>query len=587
MKSFFKIFLASFLALLLFSMIGFFVFLGIVSALTSADKAETGQKAMLVIDLAKTYPEIGVENPLARLSNKDNGDIPSLYDVIRMIDYARRDSAVKGIYLKCSRNGNGFGASEELRDALAAFKAGGKFIYAYGDVINQGGYYVANVADKLYCNPKGGVDWRGYSAQLVFVKGLLEKLQIEPQIFYAGKFKSATEPFREKQMTDANRRQMSELLGDLYGHFLLQTAAARKIDTATLHQYANENRIQYAEDALQCKLVDGLKYEDEVKEEIKGRLGVENISKINFISLGKYAKAVEFKRTGSGRDRIAVIYAQGDIIDGKSSQDMIGSETYRDLVRKARFDKNVKAIVIRINSGGGSALASENIWRELSLARKDKPVVVSFGDVSASGAYYLSCNADSIFAQPTTITGSIGVFTLLPNMQKFFNNKLGITFDGVKTSPDADLFSAAKPLSESQKRYLQNSVDSTYQDFKERVAQGRKKDIAFIDSVGQGRVWSGARALQLGLVDRLGGLSDAIASAARLAKISEYRLKEYPEPYNLLQQLMGGYQEQARRSALKEELGEDGIKTWNIVKRTKQMMGVAQARIPFEWNFEY
>lgn len=586
MKSFFKIFLATLLALVVFTVIGFFLLTGMVTALTTADKAETGEKAVLVIDLAKNYPEIGVENPIARLSKKDDGDIPSLYDVIRLIDHARRDSAVKGIYLKCGSNANGFGASEELRNALASFKSGGKFVYAYGDVINQGGYYVANVADKLYCNPKGGVDWRGYSAQLVFVKGLLEKLQIEPQIFYAGKFKSATEPFREKQMTEANRQQMTELLNDLYGHFLTQTAAARKIDTATLHQYANENRIRFAQDALQYKLVDGLKYEDEVREEIKGRLGVENITKINFISLGKYSKAVSFKRTGSSRDRIAVIYAQGDIVDGKSSQDMIGSDTYRDLVRKARFDKNVKAIVIRINSGGGSAQASENIWRELSLARKDKPVVVSFGDVSASGGYYLSCNADSIFAQPTTITGSIGVFTLLPNMQKFFNEKLGITFDGVKTSPDADLFSAAKPLSESQKRYLQNSVDSTYQVFKERVAQGRKKDIAFVDSIGQGRVWSGTRALQLGLVDRLGGLSDAIAAAARLAKLSEYRLREYPEPYNLLQQIMGGYQEEARQSALKEELGEEGIRTWNVIKRTKQMMGVEQARMPFELNIE-
>jgi protease-4 len=586
MKSFFKIFLATLLALVVFSVIGFFVFIGIVSAITSADKAETGSKAVLVVDLAKNYPEIGVENPLTRLSGKEDGDVPALYDVIRMIDHARKDSAVKGIYLKCGNNANGFGSSEELRRALVAFKSAGKFVYAYGDVINQGGYYVANMADKLYCNPKGGVEWRGYSAQLVFVKGLLEKLQIEPQIFYAGKFKSATEPFREKQMTEANRLQLSVLLGDLYGNFLLQTAAARKVDTATLHQLANESRIQFAADALQYKLVDGLKYEDEVKEEIRARLGAENIDKINFVSLGKYAKAADFKRTGSDSNRIAVIYAQGDIIDGKSDQDMIGSETYRALVRKTRLDKSVKAIVIRINSGGGSALASENIWRELTLARKDKPVVVSFGDVSASGAYYLSCNADSIFAQPTTITGSIGVFTLLPNMQKFFNDKLGITFDGVKTSPDADLFSAAKPLSETQKRYLQTSVDSTYHDFKERVAQGRKKDIAFIDSIGQGRVWSGTRALQLGLVDRLGGLNDAITSAARLAKISEYRLKEYPEPYNVLQRIMGGYKDEARQSALKAELGEDGIKTWNTIKKTKQMMGVEQARLPFDFTVE-
>jgi protease-4 len=586
MKSFFKIFLASLLALVVFSVIAFFVFLGFVSALTSEKEAETGAKAVLVIDLAKNYPEIGTENPFARLSDKEDGDVLALYDVVRMIRHAKKDSAVKGIYLKCNRNNNGFGASEDIRKALLDFKSAGKFVYAYGDVINQGGYYVANVGDKVYCNPKGGVDWRGYAFQLAFVKGLLEKLEIEPQIFYAGKFKSATEPLREKQMTEANRLQLSVILGDLYGYFLQQTAAARKLDTATLHQYANENRIQFAADALQYKLVDGLKYEDEVKEEIRARLKVERIDKINFISLGKYAKATDFKHSGKGRDRIAVIYAQGDIVDGKGDKDMIGSETYRELIRKARLDKNVKAIVVRINSGGGSSLASENLWRELTIARKDKPVVVSFGDVAASGAYYLSCNADSIFAQPNTITGSIGVFSIIPNMQKFFNNKLGITFDGVKTSPDADMLTAAKPLNETQRRYLQNSVDSIYQDFKERVAQGRKKDIQFIDSIGQGRVWSGNRAIQLGLVDKLGGLDEAIACAARLAKISEYRLKEYPEPYNLLQLIFGGYQQEATQSAIKAELGEDGVKTYNTIKRVKQMTGIPQARLPFDFSIE-
>lgn len=586
MKSFFKIFLASLLALVVFSVIAFLVFLGFVSALTSEKEAATGEKAVLVIDLAKNYPEIGTENPFARLSDQEDGDVLALYDVVRMIQHAKNDANVKGIYLKCNRNNNGFAASEEIRKALLDFKSARKFVYAYGDVINQGAYYVANVGDKVYCNPKGGLDWRGFAFQLTFLKGTLEKLEIEPQIFYAGKFKSATEPLREKQMTEANRLQLSVILGDLYGYFLQQTAVTRKTDTATLHQHANENRLQFAEDARKYEMVDGLKYEDEVKEEIKGKLGVERIDKINFVSLGKYAKASDFKHSGKGRHRIAVIYAQGDIVEGKGDRDMIGSESYRELIRKARLDKNVKAIVLRINSGGGSSQASENIWRELTIARKDKPVVVSFGDVAASGAYYLSCNADSIFAQPNTITGSIGVFSIIPNMQKFFNNKLGITFDGVKTSPDADMLTAAKPLNETQKKYLQNSVDSIYLDFKERVAQGRKKDIQFIDSIGQGRIWSGSRAIQLGLVDRLGGLGDAIACAARMAKITEYRLKEYPEPYNLLQLILGGYQQEAKQSAIKAELGEEGIKTYNTIKKVKAMVGAPQARIPFEFTIE-
>jgi protease-4 len=584
MKSFFKIFLASFLAFVVLCVIIFFIFIGVISGLTSSEKEKTGTQAVLVVDLSRNYPEIGVENPLARFTGKDGEDVPSLYDVVRMIKYAKTDTAVKGIYIKCGSNGNSMGSSQEIRNAIIDFKGSGKFVYAYGDVISQGGYSVGNIADKIYCNPKGGVDWRGYAIQLAYVKGLLQKLEIEPQIFYAGKFKSATEPFRETQMTEANRLQLSVLLGDMYGRLLLQTAEARKLDTATLHQYANDYRIQFAADAVKYGLIDGLKYDDEVREEIAKKLGGVQLDKLNFIGLPKYAKAIDFRR--DGKDKIAVIYAQGDIIDGKGDRDKIGSITYRDLVRKARLDKNIKAIVIRINSGGGSALASENIWRELTLARKDKPVVVSFGDVAASGAYYLSCNADSIFAQTNTITGSIGVFTLLPNMQKFFNNKLGITFDGVKTGSQADMLTATKPLTPAQRIYLQSSIDSVYLTFKERVASGRKKDINYIDSIGQGRVWSGSRAIELGLVDRLGGLEDAIACAARMAKTSDFRLREYPEPHNVLEMIFGSVEKDATQSAMQKELGEDGMKTYQLIKRVKGMVGVTQTRIPFEMTIE-
>jgi protease-4 len=585
MKSFFKIFLASLLAFFVLCVIIVFVFIGFVSNIASREKERTGAKAVLVVDLGRNYPEIGVENPLARFSSKEDGDVPSLYDVIRLIKHAKTDSAVKGIYIKCANNANGMGASQEIRNALLDFKSSGKFIYAYGEVITQGGYSVGNVANRIYCNPEGGVDWRGYAVELAYVKGLLQKLEIEPQIFYAGKFKSATEPFRETSMTDANRLQLTVMLGDLYGRFLQQTAEARKLDTATLHQYANEHRIQFASDAMKYGLIDGLKYDDEVKSEIAAKLGGVKLDKLNLINIQKYARSAEdFKR--DGKDKIAVIYAQGDIVDGKGDRDRIGSETYRDLVRKARLDDKIRGIVIRINSGGGSALASENIWRELTLARKVKPVVVSFGDVAASGAYYLSCNADSIFAQTNTITGSIGVFSLMPNMQKFFNNKLGITFDGVKTAPQADMLTATKPLTPAQRTYLQNSVDSIYLTFKERVAEGRKRDIGYIDSIGQGRVWSGARALQLGLVDRLGGLEDAIACAARMAKTTDYRLREYPEPHNVLEMIFGGYKEDATQSALQKELGEDGMKTFQAMKRVKAMIGITQARLPFDFTIE-
>lgn len=584
MNSFLKSFLASLLALFLFSILVFFIAMGFVSGLAVREKEKTGEKAVLVVDLAVNFPEIRMDNSLAALAGGDRYDIPSLYDVVRMIRYAKTDSSVKGIYIKCGVNNNGFANSDEIRDAIVDFKRSGKFVFAYADVITQGGYYVGNAADKLYCNPTGGVDWRGYAIQLAFIKGLLQKLEIEPQIFYAGQFKSATEPFRETEMTEPNRLQMRELLDDLYAHFLVHTAASRKIDTGTLHKLANEQTVQFASDALRYGLVDGLKYDDEVKDEIKARLGVGKYEAINFISLGKYSMAVPFRQ--KGREKIAVIYAQGDIIDGKGDREVIGGDTYRALVRKARLDNDIKAIVVRINSGGGSSIASENIWRELSLARKEKPVVVSFGDVAASGGYYFAADADSIFATPNTITGSIGVFTIIPNMQKFFNNKLGITFDQVTTAPEADLYTVTKPLTPTQRRFIQSGVDSTYEEFKQRVADGRGMSMGYVDSIGQGRVWSGSRALQLGLVDRMGGLDAAIESAAKLAKVNDYKLVELPEPKNIFELLFGGYQENARRNMLREELGEEGIRTYSTLKRAKEMIGVKQARLPFEFTIE-
>lgn len=495
MNSFFKIFFASLLALIVFSVLSVLVFSALLTSMASKSVEKTGSNAVLVVDLSQPFPEVSEENPLAALSGGDNYDIPSVYDVVRMIQSAVGDSAVKGILLKCGSNANGFGTSEDIRNAILQFRKSGKFVIAHADVITQGGYYVANAADKIYINPVGGLDWRGYAMNLFFMKGTLEKLEIEPQIFYAGKFKSATEPFRETKMTDANRLQTTEILQDLYGHFLTLTAESRKIDTALLHQYANENRVRTASDALQLGLVDGLKYDDEVKDELKERLKIGKYDKLNLVSIAKYAQSTSFKKMG--KEKIAVIYAQGDIIDGKGEREQIGSESYIKLIRSVRLDKSVKALVFRINSGGGSALASENIWRELALAKKEKPVVISFGDVAASGGYYLSCIADSIFAQPNTITGSIGVFSMLPNMQKFFNNKLGVTFDGVKTGPEADALSINKPLTEAQRRWIQNDVDSIYFTFTSRVAEGRKKERAYIDSIGQGRIWSGRRGVEL------------------------------------------------------------------------------------------
>ena len=584
MRVFLKIFFASLLAFVVFTLIVVFIMAGIIGSLTSSRKTETGSKAVLVLDLNQALHEQKQDNPLSDLGSEDQYDIPGVYDVIRLIDHAKHDSSVKGIYIKCGENNNGFATSEEIRNSLSDFGKSGKFIYAYADVIPQKAYYVANIANKIYCNPQGGVDWKGFAIEEMFLKEALIKLEIEPQIFYAGKFKSATEPLREDKMTDANRLQLTELLNDLFNRLLYSTAKARELDTLVLRKCADQHLIKFAADAMQYKLVDGLKYDDEVKDELKEKLQIDRNEMINFVTIAKYAEAVNYKR--DGKDKIALIYAEGDIVDGKGDNGQIGGSTYRGYIRKARLDKDIKAIVIRINSGGGSSMASENMWREITIAKKEKPVIISYGDVAASGGYYMSCNADSIFAEPNTITGSIGVFSILPNMQRFFRNKLGITFDEVKTAPDANELSVSKPLTDMQKRYFQNEVDSIYHTFKSRVADGRKINIEYVDSIAQGRVWLGKKGLRLGLVDRLGGLQDAVDCAARLAKTSDYRLKEYPEPKNFLDLLLGHYKKSMSIKAIKDELGEDGYRTYNSLKKVKEMVGKTQARLPFDFTIE-
>jgi len=580
MKSFFKIFFASLLSLAVFSLIVFFLFVGWIAGLASKEKPKVEAKSVLVLDLSQDFKELAVNNPLSGFSSNDEMDVPGFYDVVRLIHKAKDDKDISGIHIIANSNPNGFANSEDIRNALIDFKASKKFVVASGDVISQKAYYVADIADKVYLNPTGMLEWVGLNVDYIFFKGALDKLEIQPEIFYAGKFKSATEPFRTDKMTPENKLQTTVWLNSLYSQLLLTASSSRGIDTATLHQLANEGKIQTAQDALSNKLVDDLKYDDQVKDEIKNRLQLGKYDKINFISINKYAKTGGFKK--SGKDHIALIYAEGDIIDGNADQrGIIASENYMKLIRKARLDKTIKAIVFRVNSGGGSSLASENIWRELSLAKQDKPVVVSFGDVAASGGYYISCAADSIFAEPNTITGSIGVFGIIPNMEQFFKNKLGVTFDGVKTSEyaDAGIF---HPLSENEKKMIQHSIEMTYQQFKKRVADGRKKDTAYIETIAQGRVWIGNDAITNGLIDRFGGLQDAVDCAARLAKTSDYRLREFPAPQNIFDRLLGSSSDNYS-SKMETELGKENFKIYSEFIRIRQMTNTTQARLPFEF----
>jgi protease-4 len=582
MGGFFKMFFASLLALIIFSAIGFFLCLVLIAGLAKSDAPLVEKNSVLVINIGQPFQEQKLESPLAVLSSNDELSVPGVYDVVRLIQKAAKDDKIKGIYLQSGLNPNGFATSEEIRNALLTFKKSGKFIVAYSEMMNQKSYHVANVADKVYVNPKGFFDWAGFSSELLFLKGTLEKLDIEPQIFYAGKFKSATEPLRTDKMTPENKLQTSVWLGDLYSHFLLKAAEERKIDTATLHQYANEAAIKNPQDAVAKNLIDGVKYDDEIKDEIKTRLKLGKYDKINFITINSYSKSGSYKKTSG--EKIALIYAQGNIIDGGGDQRQIASADYIKLIRKARLDKTIKAIVFRVNSGGGSALASETIWRELSLAKAEKPVVVSFGDVAASGGYYISCGADSIFASPTTITGSIGVFGIIPNMEGFFKNKLGVTFDGVKTAPYADLGAIYRPMNENEKKFVQQSIDEIYLSFKQRVADGRKKSVDDVDSIAQGRVWSGNKAIGIGLVDKFGGLQDAVDCAARMAKLSDYRLREYPEMQSIFDRLLGGAKDNTLKTEMiRKELGEDQFKIYNEMLRVKQMTNSVQTRLPFEF----
>jgi protease-4 len=577
MRSFFKSFFAALLALIVFTLLAFFF---IVALIPSRERPRVESNSVLVLNLSQHYAEQMLANPLGILSSEQE-DIPGLYDVIKLLQKAKTDKKIAGIYIIANTNSNGFAASEEIRNALLDFKKSGKFVLAHGDVITQKAYSIANAADKIYVSPQGYLEWVGFSVNYFFLKGTLEKLDIEPQIFYAGKFKSATEPLRTDKMTPENQLQTSVWLNDLYNDFLVKTSEVRKIDTTVLHQLANNGKIQNAKDAVDNKLADAVKYDDEVKDEIKEKLKIDKYERINFISINTYMAATGYIKTGG--EKIALIYAEGDIVDGKSERGKIGSETYRNLVRKARLDQSIKAIVFRVNSGGGSSLASENIWRELSLAKQEKPVIISFGDVAASGGYYISCAADSIFALPTTITGSIGVFGIIPNMQAFFKNKLGVTFDGVKTGPYADAPSAVRPMNENEKKMIQAEIETIYSQFKQRVADGRRIDIADVDSIAQGRVWTGKLAIGIKLIDKFGGIEDAVKCAARMAKLNDYYVREYPEPENILDKLLGKKDPLNYLDKMKEEMGEENYKIYLELKQVKEMTNTVQARLPFQF----
>lgn len=586
MRSFFKTFFASFLALIVFTLTAIFTIIGMIAVVSSGTKTSISENSVLVIDISDNYPEIVQEDPLLILQDDPSSVVPSLFTTIRLIEHAAKDDKIKGIYLKTGFNANSWGSSEELKKAISRFKESKKFVYAYAEVMPQRAYYLASIADSVFLHPQGGMEWFGFSSNIVFLKGMLDKLGIEAQVFYAGKFKSATEPFRATAMTAENKLQTSVYLNDLYDHFIESVAKERKLSENDLKNWANTAVIQTSSDAKKYGLIDNLMYDDEVKSVMLEKLGKKNNDKINFVRIGEYAASVNLNEGNNSTDKIAIIYADGDIIDGDEMNGYIASTKYRSLINDVRKNKSIKAVVLRVNSPGGSALASDVIWRELTLLKQEKPLVVSMGNLAASGGYYISCIADSVFSNNNTLTGSIGVFGMIPNMKGFFNNKLGVTFDGVATGPYANFGSIDRPLNEGEKRIFQNSIDTVYAVFTKRVADGRKLNISQVDSIAQGRVWTGKRALTIGLTDKIGGLNDAISSAAKLAKLSNYKLREYPEPVDVISQITGQYKKNISQKVTATTLGPELYPFFQYVQQIKLMGNGPQTRLPFEVNIK-
>jgi protease-4 len=509
---------------------------------------------------------------------------PGLNEILTNLKKAKTDPNIKGIYLDLGDVPAGISLLEEIRNGLLDFKKSGKFIYSYSEMYSQKAYYLASISDKIYLNKEGGIDFHGLAAEIMFFKGLLQKLDVDVQIIRHGKFKSAIEPFMLDKMSDANREQTRMFVGSIWNHIVNNISVSRKIDVAQLQNIADSMLVQTAEDAVKYKFVDQLVYKDEMIDALKSKLGIETKDEIQYVTLSKYkdAKTADSKIKFS-KNKIAIVYAVGAIEGGEGDDLTIGSERISEAIRQARNDSNVKAIVLRVNSPGGDALASEVIWREVALAKKTKPVVVSMGDYAASGGYYIACAANKIIASPTTITGSIGVFGMIPNLQKLFNNKLGITIDTVMTNKNAISISGNRPLSSYQEKVIQNQIERIYATFIGHVADGRKMTVSQVDSIGQGRVWSGFDAKRIGLIDDFGGMDKAIEEAVKLAKLSEYKVIEYPIQKDFFQQIIKSLSgDDASSKILQKELGEN-YTFYKTLKSISSMKKI-QARLPFVIN---
>ncbi len=587
MKQFFKIVFGTIVGLALFFTLGTLLIIGIFAAAGSSDKVvEIKDKSVLKISVSGVLAEREKDNPFAKLNFGGNDVSTSgLIEIKEALKKAAKNDKIKGVYLEVGFMDAGFSQLEELRDAIVEFKKSKKWVVAYGELYTESAYYLTSVADNIYLNPSGEVQFNGLSRTLAYGKRLFEKLEVKPEIFRVGKYKSAVEPFMEDKMSDANREQITMLINTVYGNMLKEISATRNIPADTLRKISDNLLVQSPQEALKYKLVTHIGYYDEFETELRKKLKVEKADDdIEFVSVSDVRSAEgEAEEEEKAKEKVAVIIASGEIQGAKADNENIGSEDFAESMRKAREDKNVKAIVVRINSPGGSALASDVMWREIQITKKTKPVIASMSTYAASGGYYMAMGCNKIVAMPNTITGSIGVFGMLFDASKLLNERVGLTFENVKTGKFSDLGEPTRPIRPDERAIIQRQVDDIYTQFTTKAAEGRKMELAELQKLAEGRVWAGTDAKERGLVDELGNLEKAIEIAAKEAKLKDYSVKYLPQQKEFFEEILESFNDKAQAKMLKAQLGPL-YPAYKQMSQVKSWEGI-QARMPFELEF--
>jgi len=584
MKNFLKYVLATITGIIIVSILFMVVMLASLSVMmVSGDKTTSiTDNSVLVLKAGVNIPDKGSKNPYSGIDiiNMTVTPAPGLNEILQNLKKAASDDKVKGVLIENGMIPPGWATTEELRDGLKKFRESGKFVIAWSDYLMiQEGYYLSAAADKIYINPSSTVDFKGLSGEILFYKKALEKLGVEVQVIRHGKFKGAVEPYILDRLSPENREQILTYVGSIWSHVLNNISADRGIPVEKLNSIADNLTGYVAQGAFESGLVDGLLYHDQLIDTLKVRSGLTPDDKMALVPMHKYTKVPESKKTPFQKNKISVVYASGSIVNGKGNENNIGGDAFRDVIRKERKDSTVKAIVLRVNSRGGSAIASDMIWRELELAAKDKPVVISMGNYAASGGYFIAAPGTKVMASPTTITGSIGVFGLIPNTGKLMEQKLGVTYETVETNSNSDFPSVYRSMNTVEKEAMQRSIEVIYSDFVNKVSAGRKMTFNEVDSIAQGRVWSGSDAMRIGLVDSFGGLTDAVAEAGRLAGLEAWSLRELPVSEDPFLKMISQFGAEIKNKILKNELGEFE-RIFDDLREIRDFSGI-QARLPY------